>query len=325
MDMASAFYDSCVLFAASDAGIFSYLDENPETDACDIAAGCGLDPHAARLLLDACVALGLLRKHAGQYTNSAEAEQYLVPDRPMDLSRAIRYNRDVYPAWGNLLQFARTGTPVERPALHLGEDAERTRAFVLAMHGRAMGIGRAVVPMLNLAGRQNLLDIGGGSGAYSMLSALAHPDLTCVVIDLPPVAAIADELIAEAGLTGRIRCLPGDYHTVAFPDGFDAVNILGVLHQEDPASIADILTRAWRAMQPGGILHILDMMTDETRTAPPFSALFAVNMALTTDHGWVFSDVDLAQWLEDAGFSDIDIRPLPAPIPHWLATARKPT
>jgi hypothetical protein len=66
------------------------------------------------------------------------------------------------------------------------------------------------------------------------------------------------------------------------------------------------------------------MMTDASRAHPPFSALFAVNMALTTPNGWVFSDADLRSWLTETGFENFECRPVPPPMPHWLATARKP-
>ena len=72
-------------------------------------------------------------------------------------------------AWGKLAEFAKNGKPVERPQLHLGEDRQRTRTFVMSMHGRAMGIGRGVVPLLDLAGRKVPLDVGGGPGTYSVL------------------------------------------------------------------------------------------------------------------------------------------------------------
>jgi hypothetical protein len=65
------------------------------------------------------------------------------------------------------------------------------------------------------------------------------------------------------------------------------------------------------------------MMTDSTHTQPKFSALFALNMALTTPHGWVFSEEELKAWLVEAGFTDFNCHPLPPPMPHWLATARK--
>ncbi|MCP3955700.1 MAG: methyltransferase, partial [Desulfobacterales bacterium] len=77
------------------------------------------------------------------------------------------------------------------------------------------------------------------------------------------------------------------------------------------------------ALKPGGTIHIMDMMTDKTHTKPKFSALFAVNMALTTDSGWVFSDAELGGWLAEAGFVDYTVTPLPPPMPHSLATARK--
>ena len=323
VEMASAFYESCVLFAASDLGLFDKLAGLGEADARTMAKACGLDPRGARLLLDACVALELLAKDEERYRNSPATAAFLVSGSPADLSGAIRYNRDVYAAWGKLKDLVRTGRPVEPPELHLGEDPERTRTFVLAMHGRAMGIGQAVIPLLDLAGKKRLLDIGGGPGTYSVLIARAFPQVRCTVLDLPEVARIAEEVISQAGFADRVQTLAGDYHTLPFPPDRDAVIFFGVLHQEDPAAIRDLFRRAYGAMLPGGIIYVLDMMTDASHARPKFSALFGLNMALTTPHGWVFSEDELGAWLKGSGFADFNCRPLPPPMPHWLATARK--
>jgi ubiquinone/menaquinone biosynthesis C-methylase UbiE len=323
VDLASAFYGSCILFTASDLGVFSCLAQKGQSEAEGVAAALHLDAHGTRLLLDACVAVGLLAKEGLAYRNAPDTALFLVPGAPGDLSQAIRYNRDVYSAWGRLADLVRTGKPVERPALHLGADASRTRTFVMSMHGRALGIGRAVVPQLDLKDRKKLLDIGGGPGTYSTLIAQANPGISCTVLDLPDVAAIAAELIEQQHMSARVKTLAGDYRTTAFPAGNDAVIIFGALHQESADSARDILRRAFDALMPGGIVYIMDMMTDQTRTAPAFSALFAVNMALTAEHGWVFSDAELRSWLEDAGFSDFAVKPLAPPMPHWIASARK--
>jgi len=320
---ASAFYASAVLFAALDADLFGCLQQTPNATADEVAVARQLAPRGARLLLDACVAIGLLRKTDDRYANTPGAALSLVPGAPADLTRAIRYNRDVYGAWGKLPELVRSGRPVEPPSLHLGDDPERTRRFVLSMHGRALGIGRAVVPRIDLAGCKSLLDLAGGPGTYAVLLAQANPGLHCTVLDLPPVAAVASELIAQAGMSDRVRTLPGDYHTTPFPGGVDAVTIFGALHQESPEAIRDILRRAHAALVPGGRIYILDMMTDATHTQPAFSALFAVNMALTTDNGWVFSDREICGWLAEAGFTGTAIQPIPPPMPHWLAIARK--
>ena len=323
IDLTNAYFGSCVLFAASDLGIFGRLAAVGPSGSAACADALGLDLRATGLLLDACVAVQLLDKVDGMYRNTPESEAFLVPGRPGDLSGAIRYNRDVYGAWRCLAHFARTGAPVERPSLHLGDDAERTRTFVLSMHGRALGIGRAVVPQLDLAGRRQLLDVGGGPGTYSVLIARANPLIRCTVLDLPPVARIAAELIAEQGSAERVRTLPGDYHETAYPPCNDAVIFFGVLHQESPRSILDLLQRAYDSLAPGGVVYVMDMMTDRTHTAPTYSALFAVNMALTTENGWVFSDCELRQWFAETGFVDGCVRPLAPPMPHWLGCARK--
>jgi len=323
IDMASSFYDSCVLFAASDAGVFTKLAELKNANAETIARECGLNSRGAKLLLNACAALGLLNKAGPHYSNTTETAAFLVPGSPADLSKAIRYNRDVYSAWGRLAEMVKTGRPVERPQIHLGEDKDRTRNFVLSMHGRAMGIGRAVVPLLDLKGRKKLFDVGGGPGTYSSLIAKANPEIECSVLDLPEIVKIAAELIQSEGLQNRVRTIAGDYHTTPFPKGNDVIIFFGVLHQESPESISDLFRRAYDALVPGGKVFVLDMMTDASHAQPKFSALFAVNMALTTENGWVFSDEEAGNWLTSAGFADFQCRPLPPPMPHWLASARK--
>jgi SAM-dependent methyltransferase len=323
IELASAFYGSCTLFSASDLGIFSKLAELGSAEAATVAHAIGTDTRCTELLLNACVALGLLAKTGDLYSNTPDVSAFLVPGKPGDLSKAIRYNRDVYSAWGKLTDLVKVGQPVENPNVHLGSDRERTRTFVMSMYGRAMGIGRSVIPELHLEGRKRLLDIGGGPAAYSTLIARAYPEITCTVIDLPDIAAVASELVSEANLAERVKILPGDYHDASFPAGNDVVIIFGVLHQESPQSILDILHRAYDALLPGGVIYILDMMTDTTHTSPPFSALFGLNMALTTQNGWVFSDEELKNWTQQAGFVDFDVRPLPPPMPHWLAKAIK--
>ena len=325
VDLASAYYGSAVLFAALDRGVFAAVERSGTL--ADIVKATGGSERGMRLLLDACVAEGLLEKEGETYANTPAGKTALVPGGPMDLTKAIRYNRDVYPAWGKLAEFAFTGKPVERPEVHLGENAERTKAFAAAMFGRAMGIGKGIVPMLGIGDRGSgirVLDLAGGPGAYAILMCQANPGMTCVTVDLPAISAEAKGYVAQFGLQDRIECRAGSYHTDEYEaGGYDAVTIFGALHQESPEAVVDILRRAHRALKPGGRVLVLDMMTDRTHTAPKFSALFAVNMALTTANGWVFSDEELKGWMREAGFEPGETRSVPPPMPHWLVTAVK--
>ncbi len=322
VDLASAFYGSQVLFAAVEHDVFSRVEKGEFADVDERKL-----PRGLRLLLDACAAEGLLVKTGRAYENTPAGRLSLVRGAPADLTKAVGYNRDVYPAWGRLADFVRTNECVERPELHLGEDEARTKAFAAAMFSRAMGIGRGVVPLIDTSsvagGSPRLLDLAGGPGAYAILLAQKNPDLTCVTVDLPAISREAASFVRDAQLSGRIECRAGDYHADDDePSSYDVVTIFGALHQETPEAIVDILSRAKRALRPGGRVYVLDMMTDETRTAPAFSALFALNMALTTTSGWVFSDAELKAWMREAGLTPGATTPLPPPMPHWLVTAR---
>ncbi len=323
IDMANAYFDSCVLFTACDLGIFSYLAKEPHTDCNTIAKALTLDINATVHLLDACVALELLEKKENKYNLTPDSIAFLSPDSPSDLTGALKYNRDVYNAWGKLNTYIKTGENVEKPEIHLGEDEKRTEAFVMSMHYRALGIGRIVVPQLELSNKKQLLDIGGGPGTFSVLISQAYPEIKCTVIDLPDIITIASRLIKKQNRHNQVKTLAGDYHALEYPMGNDVVNFFGVLHQESPESITNLLKKAYNSLLSNGTVYIMDMMTNAERTAPKFSTMFSINMALTTPNGWVFSEEDLKGWCSEAGFVDFSVKPVGGFMPHWIGTAKK--
>jgi hypothetical protein len=310
-NLGSAFYGSATLFAASDLGIFSELAHRRAAPAGQIADSLALNPRATALLLDACVAVGLLEKDGEVYRNSPDVDTYLVPGGMLDLSDTLRSSQGAYSAWGKLREFVRTGCPIDSSE----QDSGRAPDFALSMRSRDALMGRAVIRRLDLQGRRTLLEVGG-AGAFSALAALEFPQIHCTVLDLPQVGN-------QHGSGQRVTLLPGDYHTTPFPSGNDVVLFFGILHRESASSIQDLLRRAVESLNPGGLVYVLDMMTDETRTKPPVSAMFALNMGLTSSRGGVLCYTELQQWMETAGLKDFSVQLLPPPFPHWLARGRK--
>ncbi len=322
VELASAFYGSSILFTTLELDLFTTIQQAPTPTVSVLAKTLHCDERGLRLLLDGAVAIGLLTKTNDVYALTPATAMTLVKGAPHDLTRAIAYNRDVYAAWGRLTTFTQTGKPVESPALHLGDDVERTRRFAYSMHGRALGIGTAVVPQLGLPQGARILDLAGGPGTYALLMAQSDPTVTCDTYDLPAISAVAKEITTPCA--DRIHCHAGNYHTDTWEaNTYDVVTLFGCLHQESPDMICDILRRAKEALKPDGTIYVLDMMTGADHTTPPFSALFAVNMALTTENGWVFSDSELKAWMEGVGFKNFTCAPVPPPMPHFLAKAKK--
>ena len=135
------------------------------------------------------------------------------------------------------------------------------------MHERALGIARALVPMLDLTGRRAMLDVGGGPGTYSVLLTERFPGLRAEVIELPGVAAVARELVAAAGASERVVLRDGDYHSADFGSGKDVVLMSGMFHRETGQACRGLIERAAACLNPGGLLVVSDVFTDAGRYA----------------------------------------------------------
>lgn len=318
--LATGYWPAATLLAANDLGLFPTIARGAGT-APEIARALLADARATEMLLNACVALHLLTKTANRYQLTPLAEHYLLPDQPGYLGAALRWSADQYTAWGHLADAVRSGQPVADPAQHLGADPAQTRAFVLGMHQRALGVARGVLPFLDLSGCRQLLDVGGGPGTYAVLLTEKYPDLHVTVLDLPAIVAIARQLIQSP----RVTTVAGDATTGDYGvAGHDAVLFSGVLHQMDPATIQRMLRGAQRALRPGGCVIISDLMLDAAKTQPLFSVLFSLQMLLTTPRGAVFATEECVAWLKAAGFTGARIQPLPPPLPYTVITAYVP-
>jgi SAM-dependent methyltransferase len=117
-----------------------------------------------------------------------------------------------------------------------------------------------------------------------------------------------------------VSTLAGDYHTTKFPTGNDVVLISGVLHRESETGCRELIRRAKDALAPGGLLILSDVFTDHGGTGPLFATLFGLNMMLTAPEGGVHADTDVAAWMAEAGFTHIETRPFPSPMPHRVVT-----
>lgn len=324
MQLATGYWASATLLAANDLNVFTALANGPRS-AADLATELRTNPDALERLLNACTALGLLAKQQNQFALTPAAAAFLVVGRPGYLGSALRWSLAQYPHWGQLARAVRTGQPVAEPAQHLGGDPEQTRQFVLAMHERAVGVARALTDFLDLTGCQHLLDVGGGPGTYAVLLAQQHPQLRITVCDLPGIIAVARELVAASPVADRITFAAADATRGEFGrEQYDAVLMAGVLHQMPPPTIGTMLRGAFTALQPGGRLLISDMMLDETGTQPVFSALFSLQMLLTSHGGASYPESQLRGWLTDTGFTDLRTTSLAPRLPYTIVTAFKP-
>jgi hypothetical protein len=324
MRLALAYRSSMALFAAADLGVFSLLAAGPKS-AADVAHACGAQVEPTRLLLEACLAEGLLQRDGGAFANTAIADAYLVEGRPGYIAHGLKFAEHLYAPWGRLAQMVRTGRPTVPPETVLGDDKARTRAFVLAMHERARGLGAVLPHGADFSGRRRLLDVGGGPGTYSIALVQQTPGLTSTILDLAGVLEVTREIVADHGVTDRIELLAGDYRASPFGSGYDAALLSGMMHRETAETCQMLLRKTRDAMVPGGMAVVSDVFfEDAARNSPPFATYFALNMMLMAEHGTAHAKTEMADWMRQAGYAAVEIRDLPPPNPHSLVVGYRP-
>jgi hypothetical protein len=142
---------------------------------------------------------------------------------------------------------------------------------------------------------------------------------------LPGVLEVSKEIVEQNGCADRVTLMPGNYLTSPFGSGYDAVLLSGMMHRENSNTCRLLLRKSFEALESGGMVVVSDVFFDDDRkNSPPFAIHFALNMMLTSDEGSAHAKTEMARWAAEAGFSQVEIRPLPPPNPHTLVLGLKP-
>ena len=311
------FQESRAILTALELDLFSAI--GPGATAPETAAKIGANPRSTEMLMNALAALGLLDKQDGLFRNTPVAARYFVGGSQDFCQPSLLHTAHLWHNWSTLTECVRAGTsPAYREIPERGE--EWTEAFIAAMHRNAAERAPLVVRAVGIGGVKRMLDVGGGSGAYSIAFAKASESLRSEILDLGTVLTIAQRHIGEAGLTARIRTRVGDLRRDDFGKGYDLVFLSAICHMLSPAENRDLLERCWKALAPQGRVVIQDFVLESDKTAPRFAALFALNMLVGTEAGASYSEEEYAAWLREAGFADVRRLRLHGPTDLMLGT-----
>lgn len=315
---ARAFQGSRALLTAVELELFRHVGAAPRS-AAEIARRAGCDQRAVDRLLRVLTVMGLAHVEADGFTAAEPARRFLDPRSPEYLG-GLEHLAQIWPNWSRLTDAVRTGRTEATPLEEMDED--HFRPFIQAMHHRALNQAMDVARLLDLKPVTRLLDVGGGSGVFSMAMVEDNPLMEAVVMDLPAVTPITEEYVAQAGLSDRIATRPGDFRTEELGEGFDMILLSAIAHMNDPEGNRELLAKCFRALNPGGEVVVKDFIMDENRLEPAFGATFALNMLVNTEAGDAYTESEIRGWMEAEGF--LDPRRMDLPGPASLMAARKP-
>lgn len=307
-ELARGFFPSRIFLTAVELKLFGAVGEGDSTSA-EVAERLGADPRATDRLMNALVALEVLAKKDGRFSNSADAREFLVSGKPGYVGDALMHAANLWDSWSMLTEAVKAGTSVVKR-----EGKARAgwvKPFISAMHANASMQAPRIAPLVDLKDVKRLLDVGGGSGAYSIEFCRRKPDLNAVVFDLPDVLPLTGEYVAEAGLSDRISTVGGDFSVDELGADFDLAFVSAIIHMNSPEENLDLYRKCWRALRPGGRIVVQDFIVNEDRTTPPQAAIFALNMLVGTRAGDTYTEGEVREALEQAGFGDVKRKDTP--------------
>lgn len=296
-------YQSFALLAGTQLDLFTPLADGP-LGVQQIASAVGVQASKLKPLLYALVVAGLLTLEDDHFSNTREAETYLVRGKPTYLggkSELISKN------WAKVLKTAETIRAGGRLAEYY-EDPSRDDLVTLlsGLYPNALQDAQRLLDLFDFSKYRSLLDVGGGSGGLAIGLVKANPSLAATVFDLPSVTPITQQFVDQNDAGDRIEVFSGDAVRDLPPGPFDVIiarHFVQVLSEEDNQRF---LKNAARVLKPGGDFYIMGWILDNSRLTPENAVGFNLVLLNDCDNGQTYTEDEHRTWLNEAGFADIE-------------------
>lgn len=284
----------------------------------DLRSEIGLQRRPAIVLLTALRAMGLLATdEVGRFALTPQSREHLLPGTEFDVSGYISLAGES-PGVRELIARLKANRPAgAEPTAPTDEQPEGTafifregsasamdveasaRFLTMSLAGRAKNVAPVLAERVPLDAARTLLDVGGGSGIYSIAWLRRHPQLKAIVWDRPEVLKVAGEMAEQYGVADRLECVPGDMFRDPVPAA-DVILLSNILHDWDEPDCAALVNRCAAALPNYGRLLIHDVLLYDDHSGPLPMALYSAALFTLTE-GRAYSAGEFQSWLNDAG------------------------
>jgi hypothetical protein len=270
------------------------------------------------VLLTALKAMGLLAEDDRQVQLTPLAREHLVPGGPFFMGDYIGLAAKS-PGVQEMIARLKTNRPagaddqgaafIFREGVASAMERETTaRHFTLALAGRAKNVAPVLAEKLPLEGMNCLLDVGGGTGIYSIALLRKHPQLRAIVLDGPEVLKVTQEFAREYDVADRLSCLAGDMFADELPTQCEAILLSNILHDWDVPECQKLIEKCGAALPTGGRLLIHDVFLTDAHDGPLPIALYSAALFTLTE-GRAYSAAEYRDWLTAAGLQPRPVIP----------------
>lgn len=187
----------------------------------------------------------------------------------------------------------------------LYRDRESVRKFLDAMWGLGYSEARTIIQNKEFPKYKKLADIGGGTGAFSIVSILEEKVEEAVVFDLHDIEFYVNEKIEMYQLTTKLAFVGGNF----FKDELPVVDayVLGYILSDWTDDVCRELIRKIYDVSPKGAdIIILEKLFNKNKLEPFSTAMMDICMMVETGGKHRTYD-EYKALLEECGFSNVHL------------------
>ncbi len=318
LQLGLGFWASKTMLSATELGVFTELAAGP-LDGETLRRRLGLHERSARDFFDALVALRMLERKAGRYSNTPETDAFLDRNKPGYLGGILEMSsKRLYASWGSLTDALRTGEPQNEaksgadPFGTLYSTPEKLEIFLKSMTAISAGAAKAIAQKFPWAEYKTFVDVGAAQGALPVQFARAHPHLRGAGFDLEAVRPVFQKYVKEQGVAGQVSFHSGDFFKDTLPRA-DVLVMGHILHDWNLEQKKMLIRKAFEALPRGGAFIIYEALIDDARRENAFGLLMSLNMLIETPGGFDYTGEDCQAWLREAGFRQTRVEHLVGP------------
>jgi len=277
-------------------GLFSAIQSGPATPG-SIAEKYSWDAQALQVLLDALTVMGFIEKTLGRYSIASYNKQLLSPDDSRGVIPTVSHAASLWDSWSSLTRRIVAGGQMPQ--------MDSTKAFVDTMHTAAEKLAPGIAALIRPEVGTSFLDVGGGSGAYTIAFLARSRSLRATLLDRPEIVEHTRGYLRTAGCAELVELLAGDATSVQWPPNQDLVFLSALIHSLSADKCERIYHKAFESLEPGGRVVLRDHIMSENRLRPRAGVLFNVHMLVCTPDGQTYTFSEIRRGLERVGFIDV--------------------